>query len=68
MTRCRIEPTGPGTVDACGLSIPSGGIEQDLDQATLALLSGDARVTVTPVDAEAEKTPPAPPKKASRRR
>ena len=46
--RWRIEPAGPATVRTCGLVIPRGGIERELDEATVQLLSGDARVTVTP--------------------
>ena len=59
MTRWRIAPAGPAAVDACGLRIPPGGIERELDRATLGLLSGDARVTLTPVEEEAEKPSPA---------
>ena len=62
--RWRIEPAGPATVHAYGLSIPPGGIEHELDEATLGLLSGDARVTVTPVE---EAAPPAPRKGRGRR-
>ena len=58
--RCRVEPAGPATVHAYGLSIPHGGIELELDDATLRLLSGDARVTVKPAE---EPAGPAAPKK-----
>ncbi|MDE0203193.1 MAG: hypothetical protein OXK73_12255 [Rhodospirillaceae bacterium] len=61
--RCRIEPAGPGTVHACGLVIPPGGIERDLDAATLGLLSGDACVTVSPVEEPATPEGPAAPEK-----
>ena len=50
MKRWRIVPAGPRAVDACGLHIPPGGLERELDEATVGLLSGDARVTVTPVE------------------
>lgn len=57
MKRWRIEPAGPGAVDTCGLRIPPGGIERELDEATLGLLSGDARVTVTPVEPPCKPAP-----------
>ena len=58
MTRYRIEPTAPQAIDAYGLSIPPGGIERELDEATLGLLAGDARVTVTPVEEAPEPRRP----------
>lgn len=65
MKRWRIVPAGPAAVDACGLRIPPGGIERELDEATVGLLSGDARVRVTPVEPAREK--PAPRKTARKR-
>ena len=52
-----VEPAGPGTVRAYGLSIPPGGIERELDEATLKLLSGDARVTLKPAEEAAPRKP-----------
>ncbi len=55
MTRWRVAPAGPAAVDTCGLHIPPGGIERELDADTLRLLSGDARVTVEEAAPEARE-------------
>lgn len=68
MKRWRIVPAGPGGVHAAGLHIPPGGIERALDEATLGLLSGDARVTVTPVEEPADAAAPAAQKKTRGKR
>ena len=61
MTRWHIRPTGPATVHAYGLAIPPDGIERELDEHTLGLISGDARLTVTRVkEPPADTAAPAP--------
>ena len=69
MSRYRIAPAGPGAVDAWGLHVPPDGIERELDGDLLAMLSGDAQVTVEPAEEPSPETPPpAPGKRAARRR
>lgn len=68
MKRYLIATTGPATVRAYGLVIPPDGIERALDEATLGLVSGDARLTVTPVKGSKGKAETAAPKKTRGRR
>ena len=65
MNLYRVEPAGPAAVDTCGMRIPRGGITLPLDEATVGLLEGDARVTVTPAE---PPTAPPPASRKSRRR
>lgn len=45
----RVEPAGAGPVEACGLSVPPGGLRfapGEIDAGTLAAIEGDPRLAV----------------------